>query len=481
MRAGWGALRGLPDHGMPAQQILELVEPRLPALSKRVGEAWIGQLHLDGDRGRAAAGASRTLDERQAHVAELLAAHPKQGLHAGRRVDPFAQLHGGFCSNQTQNGMQPALDQNGVDQRIPHDDARQVDDPLDAHHLLHVVSLERTTGVGPNGAAGLGTLAAMSSSPAIGPVALAVDLGGTKVEAALVDPHGAILPDTRFRQPTGPTRSSDELAASVDTVVAQALDTLPVDAELIGVGIGSAGPIVVRDGAVSPLNLKAWRRYPLRAQVQALVQKAAPDVPVTLRMDGLCITLAEHWIGAAQGVDNVMGMVVSTGVGGGLILGGQTVAGPSGNAGHIGHIEVEGFDDPCPCGGHGCLEAIASGPHTVAWARTQGFTGATGEELGAAYAAGDEVAIRAVKRSATAVGHAIASATSLLDLELVAIGGGFSHVTPDFFDFIAEPIAERLEFDYIRDVRVVPSALSSDGPLVGAAALIHRAELVPAV
>lgn len=312
-----------------------------------------------------------------------------------------------------------------------------------------------------------------------GPLALAIDLGGTKVEAALVDPHGAILPGTRFRQPTGPSRSSDELAASVDAVIAQTLASLPVGTELIGAGIGAAGPIVVRDGAVSPLNLAAWRRYPLRDRVHALVEKSAPGIPVTLRMDGLCITLAEHWIGAAQGVDNVMGMVVSTGVGGGLILGGQTVAGPSGNAGHIGHIEVAGFDDPCPCGGHGCLEAVASGPHTVAWARTQGFTGSTGEDLGAAYAAGDEIAIRAVTRSGTAIGRAIASATALLDLELVAIGGGFSHVTPDLFDVIAAPIAQRTQFDYIRAVRVVPSALSSDGPLVGAAALIHRAELVP--
>jgi glucokinase len=310
-------------------------------------------------------------------------------------------------------------------------------------------------------------------------LALAVDLGGTKVEAALVDPRGAIVPGTRFRQPTGPGRSSDQLAASVDAAVRQALEALPPDAELIGAGIGSAGPIVVRDGAVSPLNLKVWRRYPLRDQVRTLVDRTAPGVPVTLRMDGLCITLAEHWIGAAQGVDNVMGMVVSTGIGGGLILGGQTVAGTSGNAGHIGHIEVAGFDDPCPCGGRGCLEAVASGPHTVAWARTQGFTGSTGEELGAAYAAGDEVAIRAVRRSGMAIGRAIASATALLDLELVAIGGGFSHVTPDLFDVIAGPIGDRIELDYIRAVRVVPSALSSDGPLVGAAALIHRAELVP--
>ena len=306
-------------------------------------------------------------------------------------------------------------------------------------------------------------------------LALALDLGGTKVEAGLVASDGAILAGTRFRQPTGATRSSAELAASVDTVVRQVLETLPDEAELVGVGVGSAGPVMLREGAVSPLNLKVWRGYPLRAQIAALV----PDTPVTLRMDGLCITLAEHWIGAAQGYDNVMGMIVSTGVGGGLILGGQTVAGPTGNAGHIGHIEVAGFDDPCPCGGRGCLEAVASGPRTVRWAREHGFTGTTGEDLAAAYADGDAVAALAVRRAGLAIGRAIASATSLVDLEIVAIGGGFSHVTPDLFDIIREPIAERVEFDYIRKVEVVPSGLSGDGPLVGAAALIHRAELVP--
>ncbi len=307
-------------------------------------------------------------------------------------------------------------------------------------------------------------------------LALALDLGGTKVESALVDPGGAILPGTRFRQATGQGSSSQELAASVDSVVREAIATLPAGAELLGAGIGSAGPVELRNGAVSPLNLKAWRGYPLQAQLQAIL----PGTPITLRMDGLCITLAEHWVGAAQGADNVMGMVVSTGVGGGLILGGRAVAGPSGNAGHIGHVEVAGFDDPCQCGGRGCLEAIASGPHTVAWARTQGFTGSTGEELGAAYAAGDPTARAAVKRSGTAIGRAIASATALVDLELVAIGGGFSHVTPELFDFIREPIVERREFDYVRAVRVVPSGLSDDGPLIGAAALVHRAELVPA-
>ncbi|WFR66180.1 ROK family protein [Curtobacterium flaccumfaciens] len=204
-----------------------------------------------------------------------------------------------------------------------------------------------------------------------------------------------------------------------------------------------------------------------------------PDgVPVTLRMDGLAITLAEHWVGAAQGSDHVMGMIVSTGVGGGLILHGRTVSGPTGNAGHIGHVECGGFDDPCACGGTGCLEAIASGPKTVAWAKRQGFDGSTGEDLSAAYAAGDEIAVAAVKRSGRALGQAIAAATSLVDLEVVAIGGGFSHVTPDLFEYARQAVAERIEFGFVTKVRIVPTGLSQDGPLIGAAALVHRAHVL---
>ena len=315
----------------------------------------------------------------------------------------------------------------------------------------------------------------MHASPAPTNFVLAVDLGGTKVAAALVDDSGILLPGSRHRAPTGRTATSEELASSVKTVVRQAHASLPTNATLAGVGIGSAGPITVASGAVSPLNLPIWEEYPLRGLVCELV----PDAPVRLRMDGLCVTLAEHWVGAGQGVDNLMGMVVSTGVGGGLILGGHTVSGPSGNAGHIGHVEVAGFDDPCDCGGRGCLEAIASGPKTVAWARAHGWAGATGEELGSAYGVGDPIAQRAVRRSGLAIGHAIASATNLVDLDLVAIGGGFSHVTLDLFDFAREAIALRTEFNFATRVRVVPSALSGDGPLIGAAALIHRAELVP--
>lgn len=310
------------------------------------------------------------------------------------------------------------------------------------------------------------------------PLALAVDFGGTKVESALVDADGTLIAGSRHRQPTGRSATSADLEQSVATVVRDALATTTGDAEVIGIGIGCAGPIQRVGGLVSPLNVPAWRDYPMRSFVAGVAAAAGHDVPAALEMDGVAITMAEHWVGAAQGIDNVMGMVISTGIGGGLIVGGRVITGPTGNAGHIGHVEVGGMTGENTFGNPTALEAIASGPHTVAWARQHGFAGATGEDLAAAYAAGDPVAHEAIERTGEAVGRAIASATALVDLELVAIGGGFSQSTPDLFDVVRATIA-RHYFDFVRKVRVVPSALSGEGPLIGAAALVHRSHLLP--
>lgn len=301
------------------------------------------------------------------------------------------------------------------------------------------------------------------------PFALAIDFGGTKVETALVDEQGSILQGSRHRRATGPTATSAALRAAVDDVAAAALGALPHAHEVIGVGIGSAGPIDGPAGTVSPLNVPAWREHPLRRQVEASVE----GIPVLIETDGLCIALAEHWVGATQSAATSMGMVVSTGVGGGLVVAGRRFAGPTGNAGHIGHVEVGGFDDPCACGGTGCLEAIASGPNTVAWARRQGWEGHTGEDLAASHAAGDPTARAAVERCGTALGRAIASATALCDLEAVAIGGGFSQVAPELFDHIRAAMRPRAGWKFIEKVRITPSSLSGEGPLIGAAALVH--------
>jgi glucokinase len=310
-------------------------------------------------------------------------------------------------------------------------------------------------------------------------LALAVDFGGTKVESALVTADGDLVPGSRHRAPTGRAATSEQLQASVREVMRSALDDAG-EREIAGVGIGCAGPIDRARGLVSPLNVPNWRDFDLRGFAESVLTERGVEASVALEMDGVAITMAEHWVGAARGVDNVMGMVVSTGIGGGLIVGGRVITGPTGNAGHIGHIEVAGITGEDTFGKATSLEAIASGPHTVAWARRQGFPGADGEALAAAYAAGDSVAESAIQRTGHAVGQAIASATALLDLELVAIGGGFSQVTPDLFEVIRETIAGHY-FAFVRKVRVVPSGLSGEGPLIGAAALVHRAQLLPAL
>jgi glucokinase len=305
-------------------------------------------------------------------------------------------------------------------------------------------------------------------------LALAVDLGGTKIETALVDASGAITPGSRHRAPTGRAARREDLAAAVSHTVRQTLAAVPADSTLAGAGIGSAGPITLDTGRISPKNLPALADFDLRSAVA----RELGDLPVELRLDGTCIALAEHWRGAAVGVANSMSMVVSTGVGGGLILGGTLVSGRSGNAGHIGQIHVAGFGGDPADADSTTLEAVASGTSAVAWAQQQGWSGTSGEDLAASCAIGDTVAWQAVRRSADAVGQAIASATTLLDLDVVAIGGGFASVVPDYVDLVRAAARSATVFDYATAVRICPALLGSTAPLLGAAALIHRPDLI---
>jgi glucokinase len=308
--------------------------------------------------------------------------------------------------------------------------------------------------------------------------ALAVDLGGTKVEAALVDAHGVLLEGSRDRRPTGSDATSAELADAVRAVTRHALGSLPGDATISGAGIGSAGPVDLHQGTVSPINLPAWRAFPLRDLVDGLVIEALPEaVPVTLRLDGVSLALAEHWVGATQGCDNALAITVSTGVGGGLIVNGRLLSGGTGNAGHIGQIQIA-TRTPGETSRDVTLEVLASGPHTVAWAQSRGWEGSRGEDLAQGYAAGNDLAVAAVRRSATAVGEAITSVTTLLDLDIVAIGGGFSRVSVDYLDLVRAVIHEAAYNEYAKRVEVVPSGLSDESPLVGAAALVHQAHLL---
>ncbi len=303
-------------------------------------------------------------------------------------------------------------------------------------------------------------------------LALAIDLGGTKIEAALIDETGAIIEGSRTRAATGAAAASDVavLTEALDRVVG-VCRTHPRWSEVDAAGIGSAGPIDLTAGTISPINLPAAHGFAL---VDALRAASGLD-EVTLRLDGTCIALAEAWLGAAKGVANAIVFVVSTGVGGGILSDGRLLAGASGNAGHLGQLVVADIDgEPAAA----TVEQRASGPHIVAWARAQGWSGTTGEELAAAYRAGDELAVAAVARSAEAIGVGLANAATLLDLELAVIGGGFSFVADDYAERVEAAARAASVNAYAARLRVVRAGLGGDAPLIGAAALVHRADLL---
>lgn len=279
--------------------------------------------------------------------------------------------------------------------------------------------------------------------------------------AALVDRRGTVL--RRAQEPTpatdDPLRVRDAMFIAVSRVVDDTVDAI---------GVGSAGPVDIEAGTVSPVNIPAWRGFPVLAELQSLL----PGRPAALAGDGHCMALGEYRFGGGPPSRALLGMVVSTGVGGGFVLDGRILAGPTGNAGHIGHIVVDFDGPPCPCGSRGCVEVLASGPNIVRWAAARGCTATDGVSLAALARAGDPVAVAAYRRSATAVAAGIVSATALVDLDDVVVGGGVALAGEVLFGPLRAALEELAGLAFVRRVRVRPSSLGATAGLLGAAGLV---------
>ncbi|RMI31032.1 ROK family protein [Nocardia stercoris] len=286
---------------------------------------------------------------------------------------------------------------------------------------------------------------------------LALDVGATKLAAGVAD--GGQVRDVR-RVPVPPN--------GVWAAAAGLLRTVAGDARVDAVGIGSAGPVDEDTGSVAPVNIPEWAAG--FALVDA-VRELFPAARVRLAIDGVCLTLAERTFGELRGVANGLAMTVSSGVGGGLLLDGRVAHGRTGNAGHIGHLAVSGSDEPCACGGFGCVEAVASGMASARWARAHGWTGTTGAELAAAAHAGDPVAVAALARAGDALGRAVASAAALLDLDRVVIGGGFAESGAPLWDPLHAAVTRHAGLSFVRGLTVVRSRISAGATLAGAALL----------
>lgn len=292
-------------------------------------------------------------------------------------------------------------------------------------------------------------------------VALAVDIGGTKFAAALVDAEDRPIDAQRIAVPP----------ARVWAACRDLLLSVAGDAEVTSIGIGSAGPVDVTTGAAGPLNIPEWAAgFPIVESIRKLF----PAAGIRFAIDGVALALAEQRWGAARGVPDFLAVTVSTGIGGGVGSDGRVIMGRTGNGGHVGHIVVPGNEEPCACGGFGCVEAVASGPSSVRWARRQGWTGADGVELSRDAQAGDEIAVAALARAGTALGVAVSSAAALLDTDLVVIGGGFAQSGEPLWGPLRESAARHARLGFLRGLRIVPSELTDQATLAGAALLATR-------
>jgi glucokinase len=272
---------------------------------------------------------------------------------------------------------------------------------------------------------------------------LAVDVGGTKLSAGVVRDDGRLV--ERLDAPTLSGRDGDALFGEL----ARLIDGLDEAPGAVAVGVGCGGPMTRGGEAVSPLNIPAWRGFPLRARLASHT-----GLPTFVDNDAKALALGEGWIGAARGARDFIGMVVSTGVGGGIVLDGRLLDGNAGNAGHVGHMIVEPDGHLCACGARGCLEAEASG---TAIAK---ISGRPASEADAA----------TIARTGTMVGRGIASVANLLDLPLAVVAGsvalGFG---APFFTAAQRELDARCRIEFARGTRVVPAALGDRAPLIGAA------------
>lgn len=279
---------------------------------------------------------------------------------------------------------------------------------------------------------------------------LAIDIGGTKIAVGVVTEDGALQAKRTVATPQ--TADAEVLFGALAGLVEGVRSEAP---GVVACGVGCGGPMSEHGEQVSPLNIPAWDAFPLRSRLEVLT-----GLRVSIDNDAKALALAEGWVGAARGRKNFMAMVVSTGVGGGIVSDGRLLDGRMGNAGHVGHVIVEPDGRRCGCGAYGCLEAEASGRSIME------ITGRPPAE------ARPEM----IERVGRLVGLGIASVSSLLDLDLTVVAGsvalGFG---PPFFDAASAELQRRARLSFSSEARVEPAGLGGSGPLIGAGAVAFRA------
>ncbi len=306
-------------------------------------------------------------------------------------------------------------------------------------------------------------------------IVLGIDIGGTKLAAGVVDLSGQVY--SYLRQPTPSDTDGEGLLAAIIAQAEQAVRASGLTPVVVGVGCG--GPMQYPVGLVSPLHIAVWRDFPLKARLET-----AFGLPVVVDNDAKALALGEWRFGAGHGAHSLMGMVVSTGVGSGVVLEGRLLHGVSGNAGHIGHVIVMPEGAQCECGARGCLTAYASGTgmaHRAHLALQEGVASQlarlplaeiTALAIAEAARNGDKLSQQLWDEAGTGLARAIAAAASLFDLDRVVIGGGMTLGDDLLFGPLRREWQRCARLPFTRDLDIRPAGLGHETGVIGAASLV---------
>jgi predicted NBD/HSP70 family sugar kinase len=301
-----------------------------------------------------------------------------------------------------------------------------------------------------------------------GAVVLALEIAVDSLAAATVGLGGEVFDHVRVDLPTRRSNVSDIVAVLVD-LAADLRSHLPSEDSIVGVGVAVVGVVRRSDGMVSVAPNLGWRDEPLG---EILTQALGVDVPIAFANEADLAVLAEHRRGAARDIDDVVLIWGSIGVGGGLIVDGRPLIGAAGYGGEVGHIPVNPDGLPCRCGSTGCWETEVG---TMALLRRAGRSPQAGrdafETLLADAETGDPAALDAFNDTARWLGIGLAGIVNVLNPSLVLLGGRLIASYPYVRSTLEAELDRRVLRASRRLVRVVPTSLGDDAPLLGAAEL----------
>lgn len=307
-------------------------------------------------------------------------------------------------------------------------------------------------------------------------LAIGLDVGATKIAAALVARDGRVVASSKA--PTGVREGNREV---LDRIAVQANALAEAgEGRLKGIGIGTPGQVISDQGIVQNAVNMGWERVNL---VEEIRSRLTVDLPVWIQKDANASALGEYYYGAARGCEDFIYLSVGSGLGGGVMAGGRLVTGSTWNAAEVGHLSLDPEGSLCACGVRGCAETVVSGPGLVAVTRqalaSEGRPPShlpedetlTPARILEAAREGDPIAVEAFRKVGSALGIVASAAVALLNPGRIILGGGLGVAA---FDLFLPPLQYELERRTLKgslqDLQILPSRLES--PAVGAACLV---------